>query len=242
MAGLDDLAALASFSEYASNVVLFAEQEMCRGIHFIVQGQVKLSVTSRSGKTLLLRVAEAEEVLGVHAALSHNIYEATAETLRPSRIGLVSASKLAKFFQSRPAALLQAASLLGSEYRTACEQLSILALGASVVERLARFLLGWSEQRGATRDGNRLPLTLNHQEIGECIGVTRESVTRTFATFKRKGIVHTYGPVLMIRNRAALQALGSSTGENVQTGSLNQRAFDFNRRVSPSTTNLPYPR
>jgi CRP/FNR family cyclic AMP-dependent transcriptional regulator len=48
----------------------------------LCDGQVKLSVSSSEGKTLILRIAKAGEVLGLMAVLSRSCYEATAETCR----------------------------------------------------------------------------------------------------------------------------------------------------------------
>jgi CRP/FNR family transcriptional regulator, cyclic AMP receptor protein len=69
-----------STSVYAKGAVLFVEKEEPRGIFMLCDGQVKLSVSSSDGKTLILRVAKAGEVLGLASVLAGTGYEATAET------------------------------------------------------------------------------------------------------------------------------------------------------------------
>ena len=46
-----------------------------------------------------------------------------------------------------------------------------------------------------------------HKEIAEMIGASRETVTRLFASFKRKRLVEVRGPILIIANKAALERL-----------------------------------
>jgi len=54
---------------------------------------------------------------------------------------------------------------------------------------------------------DQLRLTLTHEEIGEMIGTSRETVSRLFSDFKKRQIVQLKGSVLIIRNRPALQKM-----------------------------------
>jgi CRP/FNR family transcriptional regulator len=89
----------------------------------------------------------------------------------------------------------------------ACEQLRTVGLSTSAPEKLARLLLEWSES-GKTNDGGvhfRFPLT--HGEIGEFIGASRETVTRTLSVFKSRQLVAFHGSTLTIPSKAALENL-----------------------------------
>jgi CRP/FNR family transcriptional regulator, cyclic AMP receptor protein len=68
----------AIFPEHAA--VLVEGQSPC-GIFILCQGRAKLSTTSREGKTLIVRIAEAGEVLGLHAVITGGRYELTVETM-----------------------------------------------------------------------------------------------------------------------------------------------------------------
>ena len=48
---------------------------------------------------------------------------------------------------------------------------------------------------------------LTHEEIGQMIGTSRETVTRRFGEWKKQRIVQRNGPTLLIRNMAALKAM-----------------------------------
>ena len=70
-------------STYPGGAVLFVEGQMPRGALVLCSGKVKLSTTSREGKVLILKMAEAGEVLGLSAVISGTCYELTAETAGP---------------------------------------------------------------------------------------------------------------------------------------------------------------
>jgi len=56
-------------------------------------------------------------------------------------------------------------------------------------------------------DSGQLRLTLTHEEIGEMIGTTRETVTRLFADFRRKQLIYSKGSTVVIRNQPALEEM-----------------------------------
>ena len=206
---LKDLDAVKSVSAHPAGALLFFEQQRPRGVYLLCEGQVKLSFSSKEGKTLVLRIAQAGEVLGLFSALSGSPYEVTAETVRPSQVAFVSSRDFQRFLGKHPAAFLRVASHLGLEYKTACEQLRTIGLGASISERVAKFLLTWSADKGASQNGIRFELPLSHERIAEYLGTTRESVTRALREFKSRGLIEDLGTTLLIPNRKALQEVPS---------------------------------
>jgi CRP/FNR family transcriptional regulator len=202
---LKDLDAIKHVSARPADAFLFLEQQRSRGIYLVCEGQVKLSFTSSGGKTLVLRIAKPGEVLGLLSALSGNPYEVTAVTLRPCQVAFVSSYDLQKFLRKHPALFERVASHLGWEYKAACEQLYAVGLGASVNERVAKFLLNWSAKGRSPGNGTRFTVPLSHEEIAEHIGTTRESVTRTLSDFRSRGLIESHGSTFVIADRVALQ-------------------------------------
>jgi CRP/FNR family transcriptional regulator, cyclic AMP receptor protein len=202
---MKDFDAMKHVAAYPADAILFMEQQRSRGIYILCEGQVKLSFSSSAGKTLVLRIAKPGEVLGLLSVLSGNPYEVTAETLRPCQVAFVSSNHFQQILRKHPAVFHLLASHLGWEYKAACEQLYAVVLGASICERVAKFLLNRSVEGGAPGNGNRFTLPLTHEEIAECIGTTRESVTRTMAEFRSRGLIENHGSTFVIVDRAALQ-------------------------------------
>ena len=71
-----------------AGALLFVEGQTPRGIFVLCSGKVKLSTTSKDGKVLILKQAEAGEVLGLSAVISGTNYEMAAEAAHHVGVGL----------------------------------------------------------------------------------------------------------------------------------------------------------
>src|SRR5262249_25018315 len=78
-----------STSTYPGGAVLFLEKQDPHGVFVLCAGEVKLSISSSSGRTLILRIAKPGEILGLMAVLTKTCYEVTAETLRPCQVAFI---------------------------------------------------------------------------------------------------------------------------------------------------------
>jgi len=70
---------------------------------------------------------------------------------------------------------------------SAAQVRSMLLARLSAEERLAAFLLDLAGRTGATR---RLPLPMTRVDIGDYLGLTIETVSRTFTKFRTRGWIH----------------------------------------------------
>jgi CRP/FNR family transcriptional regulator, cyclic AMP receptor protein len=204
---LESLEQIKYASAYPQGAMLFVEGQSARGIYIVCTGRVKLSTTSRDGKTLILRIAQAGEVLGLHATVSGKPYELTAETLQPCQLDFVKRDDFLKFLQNHSDACLNAAQHLSQNCQSAYEMIRSLGLSHSVSEKLARLLLEWAEDGDATKDGIRIKVSLTHEEIAQLIGTSRETVTRVLSEFRDKKLANLHGSTLLIQNKEALERL-----------------------------------
>ena len=190
---------------YPANSVVFSEKEPAGGIYIVLEGEVKLSINSSEGKRLNLSIARQGEILGLVSALTGSAYEMTAETLYPCKIAPINRRNFLNFLMRHPDAYPMLFQDLSRQYSVACEQLRTVGLSNSAPEKVARLLLEWSERGQCTESGTRFRFSLTHEEIGEFIGVSRETVTRVLSTFKHRRLVTCQGSMLTIPNRIALQ-------------------------------------
>lgn len=204
-AAVKDFDAIKSTSTYPKGAFLFMERQDARGVYILCEGDVKLSISSSEGKTLIMRVAKSGEILGLMAGMSGGPYEVTAETIRPCQVAFVRREDFQRFVAKYPEASQGVARQMTMQYQAACEQLHTVGLSASAQEKLARLLLGWSAGSQQTKEGTRIKMPLTHEEIAEFIGITRETVTRTLSDFKVRHLVAIQGSTMTIPNRAALE-------------------------------------
>jgi DNA-binding transcriptional MocR family regulator len=82
----------------------------------------------------------------------------------------------------------------------------------------------------------RSTLTLTHREIAETIGASRETVTRLFAQFKRKGWIEVRGSALTLKDRAALENLRDNHPREETPGTCSLVEARDGRVTSPQPT------
>ncbi|MGD0693427.1 MAG: Crp/Fnr family transcriptional regulator [Terriglobia bacterium] len=204
---LKSLESIKFTSTYPEGAVLFMEGQPPRGILVLCKGRVKLSMTSADGKTVILRVVRSGEILGLHAVVSGEPFQATAETLEPCQVNFIKREDFLRFLSGHSEASIRAAKQLSNDYHIACEQVRSMGLSRSVPKKLAKFLLEWSNHGQEVKSGTRTKLTLTHEEIGQIIGSSRETVTRALGEFRAKQLAALSGSTLVIENKPALEHL-----------------------------------
>jgi CRP/FNR family cyclic AMP-dependent transcriptional regulator len=201
------LSAITSSASYPKGATLFVEGQPARGVFILCSGRVKLSTSSADGKTLILRISEPGEVLGLPATVTGTCYELTADVVEPAQANFIARNDFLGFLKDNGEAALRVAQQLGETYHAAIAEMRTIGLSHSAGEKLARFLLEWAANFPEEKGQIRLKLTLTHEEIAQMIGSSRETVTRLLADFRRKQLLQVMGSTLIIKNKAALESI-----------------------------------
>jgi len=182
---------------YPQGALLFVEGEMPRGLFILCSGEAKLTAGSRQGESIILRLAESGELLGLSSLIAGSSYAATAETLTPAQVAFIPARKFQRFLRSHPDVALRVAEHLSMELHKSWEQARLLALAPSTRSKLAQLLLDWASQHGTVdAEGVCVPFHMTHEEIGRIIGASRETVSRLLSDFKRRHLIRVKGASL----------------------------------------------
>jgi len=206
---LQRLNEIRSTAIYPKSAMLFIEGQQPRGVFVLCTGKAKLSTSSAEGKTVITKISEAGDVLGLSATVSNRPYEVTAEMIEPGQANFITRDALMQFMREYGEVAVRVAEQLSRNYYTAYEGIRTLGLTNSPAERFAKLLLEWAN---SSDSGNpvQVKLTLTHEEIAEIIGTTRETVSRLFSQFKKKQLLQLKGATLTIRSRAALEKMVNS--------------------------------
>ena len=190
-----------------SEALLFVEGQTPRGVYVLCSGKVKLSTTSKEGKVLILKQAEAGEVLGLSAAVSGTNYEMTAETSTPCQLYFIGRQDLMTLLQHESEVGVHAAQSLSREFQSAYRDIHDLVLARSSSGKLARLLLSCVPPGAQESAEQRLRSAMTHEEMAQRIGSSRETVTRLLSNLKKKRLIRLEGATLVIRDRTGLEAL-----------------------------------
>jgi CRP/FNR family transcriptional regulator, cyclic AMP receptor protein len=203
---LQKLNEIKSTAVYPKSALLFIEGQQPRGVFVLCTGKAKLSTSSTEGKTLITKISEAGDVLGLNAAISNHPYEVTAEMIEPGQANFIPRNALLQFLKEHGEVALRVAEQLSRNYYTAYEEIRTLGLTSSPAEKFAKLLLSWYPEK-TQNELAQIKLTLTHEEIAEMIGTTRETVSRLFSEFKKKQLLQVKGSTLVLRNKSALESM-----------------------------------
>ena len=202
---LAEFDALGTHITVPSGATLFFETQPARSVYILCSGHVKLTTSSKDGKTLLVRIARPGDVLGLSAAIAGTPYEITAQTLDPAQVKSFQRQDFLCFIERYIEGSIHTAKMLNKEYREALSDAVRLALSNSIAARVARLLLAMTADQDGPKP--RFNMSLTHEDLANMLGTTRESVTRVLSEMKRKEIIAIQGVSLTILRKSALELL-----------------------------------
>jgi CRP/FNR family cyclic AMP-dependent transcriptional regulator len=206
---LAELERLSFAVSYPEQATLFLEDQPCRGVFILCEGRVKLSARSQDGKSLMLRVAEPGETLGLSAVIGGTPYEICATTMAPSTVRFVKREEFLQFLRLSVEAGQNAVRALSLEYQQAFESLRLIALMHTATGRIAQLLLRMESKTPPEGASGNIRLLLTQEQIAEMTCTTRETVTRFFSQLKRNQVIAVRGASLVIMDRKALEKMAS---------------------------------
>lgn len=184
---------------------LFFEAQSARSVYILCTGHIKLTTSSKDGKTLLVRIAKPGDVLGLSAAISATPYEVTAQALDPVEVKSFQRQDFLHFIEHHIEGSMGAAKMLNKDYRDALSDAIRLALSGSISGRVARLFLEMAAGQDEPKPSFTMAFT--HENLATMLGTTRESVTRVLSELKRKEIIAIKGTSMTILRKDALELL-----------------------------------
>jgi CRP/FNR family transcriptional regulator len=215
---LSRLKAITGGALYSRGAILLAEGQRPNGVYVMLEGRIKLSVSSAHGRCFIIGFFGPGTVFGLAAAISGRPHGSTAEIVKTSRVALVPHEDLLRQLQGSEVAAFQACEMVSEEYFFILGKIKAIQLAQSAEEKLVRFLLGLSAQAASSRGEVRFELGLSQEAIAQMIGVSRETVSRLFSRLKKRRILDWKRSALVIRDRNALEESLEFSGEASNSG------------------------
>jgi CRP/FNR family transcriptional regulator len=201
--------AIGTETHHSRGEMLFAEGETPHSVFIVQSGRIKISVTSREGKTMILRIAEAGHVLGLSAALSGSRHEVSAEALELCYVTAIRVKDFLGLLAKHPEAAMEATRWVLKEYQAVFSDVCRLALPTTVAGRLANLLLDWRKTGNQGQVNPRYTMTLTQEEIAGMTGTSRETVSRVLQQFQREKLISIKGASLTVLQPQALEQLAA---------------------------------
>ena len=181
--------------------VLFAEGEPARGVFILRTGRAALSISSSEGRVVILRIAQAGDVLGLNSVLRNAPYNTTVKTVEPCRTEFIPRKELVDLMERSQPTAHAIAQLLSRELAELTDRARLLLLPQTANARLAKLLLEWSEHEP------QITKRFTHEEIAHMICTSRETVTRLLAGLNRRRVIRVRSDSILISDRSTLQKI-----------------------------------
>lgn len=191
--------------DYTANETIYHVGVSAQHLYLLRDGYVKLFKTSANGKDQIIRIVKAGEIFGFDGLVDVR-YNHSAVPLKQASVCRIAVEKLNTLGIYRPEVERLIMVRCIKELQHADERL--LELGAKrSPERLASFLVDWCNAASAN---GWVPLVLSRSEIAQFLGLTIETVSRLFASWKRDGILREQKQSIRIMDWQRLKLLAQS--------------------------------
>ena len=207
---LDDILALSVTRRLADGEVLFMRGEAGTGLYGVLAGSVKITVSSATGKELMLGVMGPGEVFGEIALLDGGTRTANAIALGAATV-LVVPRQFRAFLGKRPELCLYFLEILCERIRSTNARLEDVAF-LGLPARLAKVLLNLAAGQGPRKDGGiTIRSRVSQQALGQLVGSSRESVNKQLQVWRKAGWLELEGGRIVIRQAHNLERAARST-------------------------------
>lgn len=192
--------------EVPADQLLFEQGTRAEFLFVLVRGMVAL--TSRKGDSATtIDILRPVSQFQLATVLLDEPYLVSGQTLQPSRILRMRATRVRRIIESEPALAVAAARYMSTQYRRVVGEVLDLKLH-SVTQRLAGYLLSLLVDE-PTRTEVRLPYGKRH--LAARLGASPEHLSRAFAALRSHGVT-TRGARVTVADRESLASLASLNG------------------------------
>lgn len=197
-------------SIYPAGSTIFSEGYGPSAIYIVCQGSAKITLTSKTGKTLVLRTCGPGSVIGLAEVLSKIPSQTRGTTLTTSEISHVPAAEFGTVLQRDPSALAAVARVLAEELCHVRGRMAAVCLIPAVRERFLDFLRNLTATGRQTPRGVEIPFPYTHNYLAECLGCARETIARILKEFTGAGAMKRVGATLILSSRFEARVRGKT--------------------------------
>jgi CRP/FNR family cyclic AMP-dependent transcriptional regulator len=207
---LSRLAASATLARHRAHATIFQKGDPGGSMMAVVTGRVKICTFSSDGKELVLNIIDRGGLFGEIAVLDGQPRSGDAVALEDTELLVLERARLMPFLTANPEIPTRLIGVLCQRLRQTSEALED-ALLRDAPSRVARGLLRLAGTFGRQEPGGlRLDIRLSQQQIGNLIGISRESINKYIVDWTRAGYLSVDHGIITIRDRGALEDLSQA--------------------------------
>ncbi|MBI5526921.1 MAG: Crp/Fnr family transcriptional regulator [Deltaproteobacteria bacterium] len=185
---------------FAKNSIILSQEEPGDALYIVLSGKVKAVLLGKSGREIILSYFKPGEFFGEMALLDNRPRSANAVAVEDVRLLMLNRDAFRQHMIEHPETGMRVMSELCNRIRRADEIIGNLTL-LDVYGRVARYLIDLAEREGKrVEDSSVIEGRPTQQEIADTIGTSRETVSRIFSEFKKRGVLKMSGNRLYLKH------------------------------------------
>lgn len=199
------LAANTTLASYDAREVIFQKGDQGDSMMAVIRGRVKICSHSMDGKELVLNIINRGGLFGEIALLDGEPRTADAVTLEETDLLVLERARFIPFLRENPDLSLRLIGVLCKRLRDTSEHLED-TLFLEAPSRVARCLLRLGQAFGKPAGGGTLiDVKLSQQQLGNLVGISRESVNKHLGEFQRDGLIEVAAGIITLRDKGGLE-------------------------------------
>lgn len=189
------------------NMPIYFAREPSKTIYFLKKGRVKISKYLSDGSEKIIAIINPGEIFGEMAYFDEGERTDYAVTIEPSLICAINKSDFANFVEKNPALNIRLTKLFGLKLKNFSERVEDLIF-KDANHRIISFITRYAEKNGR-KIGDQIFVKpfLKHQNIGQLIACSRQTVNYLLTDLRGKGIIDFDRNKLVINRMAELKKL-----------------------------------
>jgi CRP/FNR family cyclic AMP-dependent transcriptional regulator len=212
-AGLAELERGATQKRFARGEMIFAPTPTPSSIYLLQSGLTRVYRLSESGGETSLGYVTPGEVFGELSTLGEYPRDSFAQAVRPCFVWKIPRDGFRRLLGSRPMLAVEVLKQIADRLKRIENRVEDLVF-RDVRTRVARMLSELESDFGRGDEGHRvIDLPITQGELATLVGATRQTVNQTLREFEEQGVVGRENRRLVLRDRAALQALARGAHE-----------------------------
>lgn len=206
------LAAHAVRRRFAQGELLFSEGDVCKGLHIIAAGKLRIFKSSASGREQVLAVEGPGGSVAELPVFDGGPYPASVSAVEDSQILFISRDDFRRFCLQHPEVALKMLAVVGARLRRLVGIIEELSF-ATVRQRLVAVLVRLAESAGKrTEQGIEFQLPGTHQDLAHQLGTVRELVSRNLMRLQAEGLMRVDGRSITVLDLPGLAAIPDNNG------------------------------
>jgi CRP-like cAMP-binding protein len=206
---LKRIRAIASLRQIGKKEILFSDGEAAKGFYVILSGKVKLYKVSPEGKEQILHVVSAPDAFAEAALFLEGTYPAFGEALTDCQLLFFPKRDFLQLIEKNPQLSINMIVTLShylKRFAGLIEELSLKEVSSRIAKYLVDLSLKLSKEGKSSKE---VELDLSKTQLALKLGTISETLSRTLAKMKTKGIIEVKKNRIIILNREALEELAS---------------------------------